>query len=137
MEQASCLVKNILYIGNRLEKSGKTPTSADVLPGKLRKEGFSIKVVSSNPNKFLRLLEMIFAIFRLKNWVDFIIIDTYSTSNFWYAVTCGKIAYFFANSCNFSVAWGQSSNSIFPIFSGCIKDFPKSSSSRCAFGIPL
>lgn len=123
MEQASCLVKNILYIGNRLEKSGKTPTSADVLPGKLRKEGFSIKVVSSNPNKFLRLLEMIFAIFRLKNWVDFIIIDTYSTSNFWYAVTCGKIAHFLRipvifllHGGNLPTRFSQSSPAVLKIF---------------------
>ena len=48
----------ILYIGNKLEKLGRTPTAVDTIPELLRNESIAIKAISAHQNKFLRLLEM-------------------------------------------------------------------------------
>lgn len=84
-------MKKLLYIGNKLEAHGAAPTSADTLPPLLEKEGFEIKSVSSFKNKVSRFLHMIVATLLGYKRVDVVLIDTYSTSNFWYAVTCGFI----------------------------------------------
>ncbi|TRO63892.1 glycosyltransferase family 4 protein [Christiangramia sabulilitoris] len=78
-------MRNILYIGNKLVKHGYTPTSADTLPRKLEHEGFCVTAVSSIKNRGLRLMHMLGSIIARKN-VDLVIIDTYSTLNYWYAV---------------------------------------------------
>lgn len=85
-------MRNILYIGNKLEKHGFTPTSADSLPGKLKTENIDFRVFSDKKNIILRFIEMVYAIFRYRKWSDLILIDTYSTKNFWYAVCCGWLA---------------------------------------------
>lgn len=84
--------KNLLYIGNRLINKGATATTIDTLGQYLQAEGFEIKYASSFKNKILRLLHMIWATLRLSGKTDFILIDTYSTQNFWYAVTVGRLA---------------------------------------------
>ncbi len=94
-------MKNILYIGNKLEKHGLAPTTADTLPQLLRLEDFNIKAVSSVKNKTGRLVHMIMEIFMRRKKTDLVLIDTYSTTNFWYAVICGyccsilKVSYIF------------------------------------------
>ena len=85
-------MKNLLYIGNKLEKHGAAPTSADTLPSLLRKECFEIRTVSSVKNKAGRLLHMVSSVFLNHKKTDFVLIDTYSTSNFWYAVICGYLS---------------------------------------------
>ena len=88
-------MKRILYIGNRLEKHGAAPTSIDTLPALLEKEGLSFKTVSSIKNKPLRLLHMLWSVLRNIQKKDLAVIDTYSTSNFWYSVLCGEICHIF------------------------------------------
>ncbi len=78
--------KRLLYIGNKLSAKGNTVTSIETLGIFLHKEGFIIHTVSSKKNKVLRLLDMLLAILRKKNIVDFVLIDTYSTQNFYFAV---------------------------------------------------
>lgn len=85
-------MNKILYVGNKLEKWGKTPTAVDLLPDLLRKEGLNIEAVSDRKNKFFRLIYMITHC-ALGNYQK-IIIDTYSTQNFIYAKVCGTIARF-------------------------------------------
>ncbi len=82
----------ILYLGNRLAKHGKTPTGIDFMVPRLRGLSYEVKAVSSKKNKVLRLLEMWTTIVKEWNTIDYILIDTYSTLNFWYAVTCAKLA---------------------------------------------
>lgn len=82
-------MKKILYIGNKLEKHGAAPTSVDILPDLLAEEGLEFRAVSHFKNKPLRLLHMLGSIFRNHRGLDLVLIDTYSTSNFWYAVSCG------------------------------------------------
>jgi glycosyltransferase involved in cell wall biosynthesis len=79
-------MKNLVYIGNRLEERGGSPTSIDVLTPLFRKEGFYVYPVSTKKNKFLRLAEMNKAVLKHKKWLDLVLIDTYSTQNFWYAI---------------------------------------------------
>ncbi len=78
-------MRKILYIGNKLIKHGYTSTSADTLPQKLKFEGFYITVASSFRNRGLRLMHMLGSIIVRKN-TDLVIIDTYSTLNYWYAI---------------------------------------------------
>lgn len=83
--------KSILYIGNKLSKHGNTPTSVETL-GNLLSEEFDIITVSDKKNKIFRLLDMIFSIIHNRNQLSLILIDTYSTSNFCYALICGWLA---------------------------------------------
>ncbi|OIQ22705.1 glycosyltransferase family 4 protein [Lacinutrix sp. MedPE-SW] len=83
-------MKNLLYIGNKLSQKGKTVTTIDTLSNLLAQEGFSVKAVSSKKNKWLRLLHMLYSIIRYAKWIDYVLIDTYSTQNFYYAYLCSK-----------------------------------------------
>lgn len=84
-------MKKVLYIGNKLEKHGAAPTSIDTLPDQLREEGFLFHAVSSLKNKPLRLLHMLSAILISGKRADLVLIDTYSTTNFWYAILSGTL----------------------------------------------
>lgn len=81
----------ILYIGNKLSKHGNTPTSVEIL-GDLLSQHFHIVSVSDKKNKMLRLAEMLWSIVRYRHTTEFVLIDTYSTSNFYYAVLSGALA---------------------------------------------
>ncbi|GGW78856.1 glycosyltransferase family 4 protein [Salegentibacter mishustinae] len=84
-------MKNLLYIGNVLELRGGAPTSIDRLAPLFRKEGFPVRTSSAKKNQLLRLAEMMTSIIRNKSWADVVLIDTYSTRNFWYAVLTAKL----------------------------------------------
>ena len=84
-------MKNLLYIGNELEPRGGSPTSIDSLTPLLKKEGFEVRTSSAKENKLLRLSEMMTSIIRNKSWADVVLIDTYSTRNFWYAVLTAEL----------------------------------------------
>ncbi len=85
------MTKNILYIGNKLADKGRTVTTIDVLGPLLKKEGFQLRYASSVQNVSARLLHMMRATFLSRYWADFVLIDTYSTRNFWYAITIGRL----------------------------------------------
>lgn len=74
----------ILYIGNKLAKHGNNPTGIDVVGKYFESEGYRMQYASEKKNKFLRILEMLYKVLTVKQ-VDYVLIDTYSTSNFWYA----------------------------------------------------
>lgn len=88
-------MKNLLYLGNKLAKHGNTPSSVDILPAQFEAMGFNIKAVSSKKNKVWRLLDMLITIFKLRHWTQAILIDTYSTQNFYFAVASAKLARLF------------------------------------------
>ena len=81
----------ILYIGNKLSKHGNTPTSVETL-GMLLSEKHKVVSVSDKQNKMLRLIDMTLSIVKYRKHISYILIDTYSTSNFYYALLCGFIA---------------------------------------------
>lgn len=78
-------MKKILYIGNRLSTKNSTVTSVETLGSFLEKEGYSVRKYSNKKNKLLRLLSMCSAVFKFRKSIDIILIDTYSTQNFYYA----------------------------------------------------
>ncbi|WP_299385113.1 glycosyltransferase family 4 protein [uncultured Lacinutrix sp.] len=89
-------MKNILYIGNKLSSKGKTATTIDTLSSALATEGYCVKSVSSKKNKFLRLLDMLLSIIKNKTWADYILIDTYSTQNFYFAYLSSQLCRVFS-----------------------------------------
>ncbi|WP_347372859.1 glycosyltransferase family 4 protein [Aequorivita sp. Q41] len=84
-------MKKILYIGNKLSKKGSTITSIETLGSFLEREGFFILSFSSFKNKILRILDMLRATFVFRNKVSWVLIDTYSTQNFYYAVAVAAL----------------------------------------------
>ena len=84
--------KKILYIGNQLSTSNKvTVTSIETLGRFLKNEGYTIKRASHFKNKLLRLFHMMLTSFFTVGSRDIVLIDTYSTQNFWFAVVVGFI----------------------------------------------
>ncbi|WP_046745265.1 glycosyltransferase family 4 protein [Kordia zhangzhouensis] len=75
----------ILYVGNIVSRHGKTATTIETLGALLQQEGFDIRLTSNKQNKFLRLLDMLWNVFKYRKQVEYVLIDTYSTTNFLYA----------------------------------------------------
>ncbi len=84
-------MKKLLYIGNKLSKHGATATSIETLGTFLEAEGFEVFYASSKKNKILRLLDMIYTTWYYRKKVDYVLIDVYSTLNFWYAVIISQL----------------------------------------------
>jgi glycosyltransferase involved in cell wall biosynthesis len=84
-------MKKLLYIGNKLAEHGYNSTSIETLGSFLEEEGYQVYYASSKKNKFLRLLEMISATIKHSKNVDYVLIDTYSTKNFWYAFIISQL----------------------------------------------
>lgn len=82
----------LLYIGNRLSKHGFNATTIETLGKSFEDEGFSVIYTSDKKSQLVRLITMILSTCRNTKKVDYIIIDTYSTSSFWYAFFCSQIA---------------------------------------------
>ncbi len=87
-------MKQLLYIGNKLSHKSKTPTSIETLGKLLTDEGFTVKTASSKSNRVLRLLDMLYSVIKYKKKTDFVLIDTYSTSNFYYAFFVSQLCRF-------------------------------------------
>ena len=86
----------ILYIGNDLSANTKYNSSMEILGNMLHLEGFKVTRASAIQNKFLRFVEMLWAVFINRNKVDYLLIDTFSTSNFYYAFGTSQLARFFS-----------------------------------------
>lgn len=84
-------MKSILYLGNKLSKHGKNPTGVEILGSKLASEGFEVRSASSLKNPILRLMDMWWQICRHRRHTDLVLIDTYSTLNFYYALSSGAL----------------------------------------------
>ena len=78
-------MKKILYIGNKLSEKGKTESTIDTLEADLKSLGFQVNSVSSYRSIILRFLDMLWAVFKHRKTVDYVLIDTYSTLSFYYA----------------------------------------------------
>ncbi|MBU2929537.1 glycosyltransferase family 4 protein [Winogradskyella psychrotolerans] len=77
---------NVLYIGNNLKNKRSNISGVQTLGVLLEGDGFTVYYASSIPNKILRLLDMLWCVFKLQHKVDYVLIDTYSTQNFYYAL---------------------------------------------------
>jgi len=83
-------MKKILYIGNALSSNNSTATIIETLSEHL-KEIVSVKMASKKANKILRLLDMIKLLVANRSTTDFVLIDTYSTVNFYYAFIISQL----------------------------------------------
>ncbi|HET8886395.1 MAG TPA: glycosyltransferase family 4 protein [Salinimicrobium sp.] len=83
--------RKIIYIGNKLAAKGATVTSIETLGEFLRSENVEVITASDKRNKILRLLDMLKTVYSNSKKADFVLIDTYSTSNFWYAFLIAKL----------------------------------------------
>jgi len=81
----------VLYIGNNLVKKTKYNTSMEVLSRLLTKENISIIKSSNKTNKLFRILAMCFSVIKNRK-VAYLLIDTFSTSNFYFALATSQIA---------------------------------------------
>jgi L-malate glycosyltransferase len=84
-------MKNLLYIGNKLAVHGNTTTSIETLGSFLEFEGYHLTYASSKKNKIARLLHMILVTLKSYKKTDYVLIDVYSTQNFWYAVIISQL----------------------------------------------
>jgi glycosyltransferase involved in cell wall biosynthesis len=87
-------LKNLLYIGNKLSKHGVTPTTLETLGPLLELEGFDVKYSSSQKNQLVRLISMLYSVFLYRK-VDCVLIDAYSTTNFWFAFATSQLCRLF------------------------------------------
>ena len=87
--------KTILYIGNDLAKNSKYNSAMETLSSLLITEGYVIIKSSSKRNQILRLINMCFSIVKNSNKVDYVLIDTFSTSAFYYAFLTSQLARLF------------------------------------------
>jgi glycosyltransferase involved in cell wall biosynthesis len=87
--------KKFLYIGNKLSKHGNTSTSIETLGSLLEVEGFKVFYASSKKNKVFRFLDMFLSTIWFSKKVDYVLIDTYSTQNFYYALVTSQLCRIF------------------------------------------
>lgn len=82
---------NVLYIGNNLKNQRSNISGIQTLGALLEGEGFKVYYASSQSNKLIRLLDMLRSTLKLRNKVDVVLIDTYSTQNFYYALLVSQL----------------------------------------------
>ena len=87
-------MKNLLYIGNQLKHRKGTVTSIDVLGPLLETEGYNIKYASSKKSIFFRFFDMMSTVCKNRKTTDYVLIDTYSTLNFYYAFFISQLCRF-------------------------------------------
>lgn len=91
MVHKSLKMKKLLYIGNKLSGHGFTITTIESLGVLLENEGYTVYYASSKKNKLLRMLDMLVQTIRKAPQTDYVIIDTYATQNFWYALLVSQL----------------------------------------------
>jgi Glycosyltransferase len=82
---------SILYIGNKLAAKGFTPTGMEILCPLLEKEGYTVYTASDKVFPLLRMLDMLLHVMRLRNKVQVVLIDVYSSSAFYYAYCIARL----------------------------------------------
>ena len=82
----------IIYIGNDLASKTNYNTSMNNLSNHLSISGLSVFRGSSKSNKVIRLFDMLRMVFVYRKKVSFVLIDTFSTSNFYYALLTSQLA---------------------------------------------
>lgn len=84
-------MSRILYIGNKLSSKKRTVTTIETLGVALENEGFKILYASHFNNKVVRIIHMLWAVFKERDSVNYVLIDTYSTLNFYYAYAVSQL----------------------------------------------
>jgi glycosyltransferase involved in cell wall biosynthesis len=81
----------LLYLGNKLLSKDRNASGIDTLSNLLKSEGRVIRAVSSYRFKPFRLLSMVINLLWFCRKVEYVLIDTYSTNNFYYAFIISKL----------------------------------------------
>lgn len=81
----------IIYLGNQLSYHGYTPTSVDTL-GKRLSNSMPLVRGSNRRNPIMRLLHMWWLTLVHRD-ARYLLLDTYSSKAFWYALSCAFIAH--------------------------------------------
>lgn len=81
----------LLYLGNKLSKHGLTKGVIETLGPQLEELGCEVTYGGERAQPFSRLFEMCFKILNQSRKIDYVLIDTYSTSAFWYAWISGML----------------------------------------------
>lgn len=84
-------MKRILYIGNNLRNNKTNVSSIRTLGPLLENIDYKVEYASHFRIKLIRLLHMIYALLSKSFNVDYVIIDTYSTLNFYYAFIISQL----------------------------------------------
>lgn len=87
---------SVLYVGNKLSHLGLTPGIIESLGMQLEQSGLTVNYAGTKRNPILRLSEMLLKVFKLRKKTDYVLIDTYSTSAFWFAFLVGITCKFFS-----------------------------------------
>ncbi|TMM31336.1 glycosyltransferase family 4 protein [Polaribacter aestuariivivens] len=87
--------RTILYIGNNLSKQSNYKTTLETLSSLLIKEKYTLILSSNKKNKVLRLLDMIFTLLMQKKKLNYVLIDTFSTKNFYFAFIISQLCRFY------------------------------------------
>jgi len=87
-------MKRLLYIGNKLSNSSSNITTIETLGNLLIGEGHEVFFSSNKTNKIVRIFDMLLAVIRHRK-VDYVLIDTYSTLNFYYAFFVSQLCRLF------------------------------------------
>lgn len=80
----------IVYVGNRLERHGFSPTGIDKLSVLLADE-YEVVTASHARNQLIRLFDMIRVVMQNQD-ASYVLIDTYSTTAFYYAWVVGSLS---------------------------------------------
>lgn len=84
-------MKNLLYVGNHLQNSQTNASYSAVLGPLLEQRGYVVNYTSNTSNKVLRLLDMLWTTFKTRKQTELVLIDTYSTQNFYYALLVSQL----------------------------------------------
>ena len=84
------MAKQILYLGNKLSDKNRNISTVESLSKQLIQLSYIVKSYSNHSRKVLRLISMLWAILKHRK-VDYILIDTYSTTAFWFAWLSAKL----------------------------------------------
>ncbi len=87
--------KKILYVGNNTSKKTNYGSSILLVSKLLAGEGYQMSITSSKQNIFFRLIDMSISVFKHRNKVDYILIDTFSSLNFYSALITSQISRLF------------------------------------------
>ncbi len=85
----------ILYIGNKLVSKERNASGIDTLSTLLRSEGYKVRAVSRIQWKLGRLISMILNVVWFHRKISYVLIDTYSTKNFYYAYIISRLCSLF------------------------------------------
>ena len=84
-------MNNILYIGNKLSGQNTNITYIDILGKHLESQGYKVIYASSKQNQAIRLFDMIFKTLKNQHKINKVLIDTYSTNGFIFALIISQL----------------------------------------------